>query len=260
MLFKKLSAKVAEAYLIEANESKVFENMPESQAKETKEKIKQHFKLAVMVSGIKGEHLSGDEESVFNDQSFPDNIKQIVFDSSFIFRSMTGQEPLNKLEIKFDFKKQDIFDFSNPIINPKINESSITVQGVNETWVSGVYADIISFFENKKKKRNWLYKKYFYELFLYIVFYPISFWWIYRVSSLLYKKINIVLLIAICFYVFTVILYILRIFFNYTRWIFPLLEFIPESGTKITKHRGILAVIIIGIISSVIYDIIKFLF
>lgn len=255
-----LEDKVKEALDFELNESQFIKQLPEEQKEEIREKIKNSFKLSVHVFGIKGEYLIGDEISIFDDETFPNRINLIIFDSFYYFKQATNQEPMNKLIIQFDFKKQKIFDFSNPITQPVINESSITVSGLNDTWVSGVYAKILSFLEDKKKKYNWLHKKHIYDLFLYLLFYPITFWCIYRVSGFLQGNINIVFLIAICLYIFILLLYFLRILFNYTRWIFPLLEFTPKSGTNMLRHRATLSVILFGIISSLIVDIIKSIF
>lgn len=259
-LFKLLNDKVNEAYEIEVAEPKTFENVPKDQVEEKKERIKQYYKLGVLIMGTKGEILIGDDDSVFDDENFPNNINTIAFDSSYYFKFMTGQEPMNKLIVQFDFKKQKVFDFSNPITEPMRNESSITVGGMNDTWVNGVYSKIINFLENKKKNRNWLHKKYVYDLFLYLLLWPATFWCIYRVSGLLQGKINIILLIAICLYIFILLFYILRILFNYTRWIFPLVEFITKSGTKMLRHRAALSIIALGIISAIIRDIIKSIF
>jgi len=259
-LFKLLNDKVNEACKLEVDEPKTFENVPEEKVEKLKERIKQDFKLGVFVIGTKGEILTGDDDSIFDDENFPNNISTITFDSSCYFKFMTGREPMNKLIVQLDFKKQNIFDFSNPITTPMRNESSITVGGMNDTWVNGVYKIIIDFFKVKKKNRNWLHKEYIYYLFLYLLLWPATFWCIYRVSSLLQGKINIILLIAICLYVFILLFYILRILFNYTRWIFPLVEFTTKSGTKMNKHRAVLLIIFLGIISTLIVNIIKSIF
>jgi len=262
-LFKLLNDKVNEAYKHEADEPKTFENVPKEEVEKFKERIKQNFRLGVLVIGTKGENLAGDDDSIFDDENFPNNISEITFDSSYYFKYMTGREPMNKLIVQLDFKKQNIFDFSNPITAPMRNESSITVRGMNDTWVNGVYSKIIDFFKGKKKNRNWLHKKYIYDLFLYLLLWPATFWCIYRVSSLLQGKINIIPLIAICLYVSILLFYILRILFNYTGWIFPLVEFTTKSGTKMNKHKAVLSVLLIvffGIISNLIADIIKSIF
>jgi len=259
-LYRELNDKVNEALEIELTQSPAFENIPAGQARVLRDRIRQNFKLSVLIVGTKEEILSGDDASVFDNENLPNNINTITFDSSYYFKIVIGQEPMNKLFVQFDFKKQKLFDFSNPVTEPIENESSISVTGMNDTWVNGVYSSIKDFLENKKKNRNWLHKKHFYDLFLYVLFYPIAFWCIYRVTSLLPEKINIVLLIAICLYLFIFLLFILRILFNYTRWIFPLLEFVPTSGTKMGRHRATLYILALGIISATIRDIIKSLF
>jgi len=257
-LFILLKKKVKEALEYELSESQFIKQSPKEKREEIKENIKNLLKLSVHVFGTKGEFLSTtDEVKIFDDDAFPNKINQIIFDSSYYYKQGTSQEPMNKLIIQFDFKKQNILYFSNPITDPVQNESSITVAGSKDTWVNGVHTEILSFLKEKKKNRNWLHKKHIYDLFLYLFFYPIVFWCIYRVSSLLNEKVNIIFLIAICLYIFTFLLFILRILFNYTRWIFPLLEFIPKSATKMRRHRNVLTFLLIGIIGAFIYDLIK---
>jgi len=256
-LYKLIDEKVNEALKYELEDSPILKSLPENQIKEHQDRIKQYFKLGVLVKGTMGEYLTGDDISLFDDESFPKNIEEIVFDSSYIFRQMTGQEPRNKIIIQFDFKKQKIFDFSNPASQQDPNTSSINVAGYNDTWVNGVYAQIMNFLKEIKLKRNWLHKRIVYDFYLYLVFYPITFWCIYRVSEFMKGKIGTVLSIGIYLYIFFFILFLLRLLFNYTRWIFPLLEFIPKSGTKMGRHRTILTIILLGTISSLLYDVIK---
>jgi len=257
-LFNLLKKKVKEALEYELNESQFIKQSPEEKRKEIKENVKNLFKLSVHVLGTKGEFLSTtDEVKIFDDDAFPNKITQIIFDSAYYYKQATNQEPMNKLIILFDFKKQNILNFSNPITEPVQNESSITVTGSKDTWVNGVHTEILSFLKEKKNNRNWLHKKHIYDLFLYLLFYPATFWCIYRVTSLLQGSVNIVFLIAVCLYILILLSYILRILFNYTRWIFPFLEFISESGTKMRRHRTTLYLISIGIISYLIVDIVK---
>lgn len=259
-LFRLLNNKVDEALDIELEESPMLENKPENEVEQIRNSIRQNFKLSVLIVGAKGEYLSGDDVSIFEDENLPNNINQVIFDSAINHTQMIGREPRNKVIVQFDFKKQEIFDFSYLPAQPDPNSSSIQVGGYNDTWVSGVYAEILSFLKDKKKKRNWLHKKRIYDFFLYLLFYPIMFWCIYRVSSLLQGKVNTIFLIAVCFYIFFLLLLLLRIIFNYARWIFPLLEFIPKPGTKMGRHRATLSIIALGIISSLIRDIIKSIF
>jgi len=259
-LFNLLADKIIEALKFELEKSQFIKQVPEDSKEEIEQNIRNLFKLSVHIVGSKGEYLVGDEASIFDDAKFPSKINQIIFDSSYYFKQVTNQEPMNKVIIQFDIKRQDIFDFSNPITEPNKNISSVTVSGLDDTWVSGVYAEISSFLQERRNNRNWLHRKHIYDLFLYLLFYPIVFWLLYRVSNLLQGKVIAIFLIAIYLYIFILLLYLLRILFNYTRWIFPLIEFIPQSRTKMIKHRATLWFIILTIIASFAADIIKSIF
>lgn len=259
-LFLLLKDKVEEALDFEISKSQYLKQLQKDQLDNVIERIKNLFKLSVHIFGSKGEYLIGDEEAILDEKTFPHKIDRIIFDSSYYFKQTTNQEPMNKVVVQFDFKKQKIFNFSNPITEPATNESSITVSGLDDTWVNGVYAKMSLFLKERKKNRDLLHKKHVYDIFLYFIFYPIEFWCIYRVVNLLKVKVDIIFLIALCLYTFILLIYILRIIFNYIRWIFPLIEFMPKSGTKMGKHRLTLSVIALGIISSLIVDIVKSVF
>lgn len=260
LLFNLLTDKVNEALEFELKNSQFIKQAPAEKRGEIEQNIRNLFKLSVHIVGSKGEYIVADEVNIFDDENFPNKINMIVFDSSFYYKQVTNQEPMNKVIVEVDFKKQHIFDFSYPSTAHEKNASSITVAGSDDTWVSGVHSKILSFLEERKTNRNWLHKRHFYDLFLYILFYPIVFWFIFRASGVLQGKVPTVFLVAVCFYVFMLLLFILRILFNYTRWIFPLIEFAPKSGTKMARHRAVLGTLILAFISSLVYDITKSFF
>jgi hypothetical protein len=262
-LCKMLEEKVGEAAEIEIREFRRPQDMDDEQFEKIKENIRQISKLSIQLFGIKGEQIAGDSLSVFDPDKIPDDIRSLNLNSSFTFRFSTNYDPKNRFEINLDFRKSEILDFSNPSFQPSPNNSSINIVGTNETWVNGVYHSFLSFLKSKKRKRNWLHSKYIYDLYLYLLIFPITFWSIFRVDKylkLLKTDIPTVLSIAIYIYIFFIILFIFRLLFNYARWIFPLLEFAPDGGTKMGKHRTILSVIFLGVLVSLIWEILKFIF
>lgn len=252
-LFNLLEVKVREALAFEIAFMESTPNILPEQVLQIKQRISDNFKLAVSIVGSNGELLMGDDTTIFNDRSFPANISKVVFDSSFYFKQVIGQDPMNKLTVQLDFSSQKILDFSNLSTEPNPNQSNISVIGINDTWVTGVYAEIVAFFNSKKKNRSWLHKKYSYDLFLYLLFYPIVFWTIFRVSEHFKNQMPIVLIVAICLYLFFAVLSLMRLLFNYSRWIFPLVEFSPSSPRR-KANRAVLTFIILAIISTFISD------
>ncbi len=113
-------------------------------------------KLWVEIWGENNEYINGDHESIFNDDRLPKKIIRISFNSYHGYQMAMQNRMQNWFEMQFDFKKNHIFDFSKITDPANQNNSYFKVQGVNETWVDGVYQAISSFLKDKTLKRNWL--------------------------------------------------------------------------------------------------------
>lgn len=258
-LYKILEEKVSEAVEIEIKEFIRPINMTDIEFDNIKNEINRVLKLCVTIIGTKGEQIVGYNNSILAIDTFPDDIQFIIFENISLFKSVAKREPLSKFEIKFDFTKPVIFDFSNPLFQQYQNTSLINIIGKNETWVDGLYQSIITFLGDKKKNRNWLHSKYIHDLLLYIIIWPIIFWSIYR-----FQKLNIinpdvtqVIFVAIYIYFFLILYFTFRIIFNYSKWVFPLIEYNPTDGSKMFRHRALLSAILIAISARLIWDIVK---
>lgn len=261
-LCETLKKKSAESLKIQIDDFKRPNNMSSEDYEKIKNNIENNLKLSVMIIGTKGKQMIGENSSVFDKSDFPEDLSSVNFGNSFPYKWFFGYEPTNTFQIAIDLSKVDILGSVNPS-HSTANNSSITVKGTSETWVSGVYGTISSFFDNKRTNRGWLHKRFVYDLFLYMLIFPITFWIIYRFDSflkLLKTNIPSVLSIAIYVYIFFLTLTVFRILFNYFRWVFPLVEFKTKEGTKMVKHRAIFYFILASIIGPLIYDIIKALF
>lgn len=237
-LYRKLSAQIEQAITIEiANARSRYDNLPEEQLNRFIEDIRNSFKLSVQIFGAKGEFLSGDDNSIFDDENFPERLNKISFDSSISFKQRTGLEPINKIYVLFDFSKKTLFDFTFPIQKTSPPKSSRQIYGSDETWVRGVNDTIKDFVKDNKKRRGWLHAELTHILYIYAISIPASFWIVYKISEYLKGKVPSVLSIGIYIYIFFMILIMFRIMHNYAKWIYPLYEFVPESGTKMGKHK-----------------------
>lgn len=250
-LYRLLAKKADEAAEIEL---KSLLNLPDK-TKEIFEKLK--GKLWVQIWGENNEYISGDHESIFDDQRLPKKILRIHFNGYNGYQIITQARMHNWFELEFDFKKNEIFNFSKVTDPINKNKSYFTTQGDNETWVDGVYQAINSFLKDKKLKRGWLHSDYTYDALLYLLFFPITFRAAYKIGlSLHLSNLTTPLSVAIYIYLFIIFLYIFRTLFNYAKWVFPVVELENASSAF---HRAILGVITFGIISSAIYDLGKIL-
>jgi hypothetical protein len=232
---------------------------------EVKNYLTDIYKLSVEIEslGSSGEYIIGHSIAIFEDDNIPDEIGLIRYQSGAYYKfNESNRDPDNHFIIQFDFSKSGLLDPLNPVAYPTPNNSYVKINGKNGTWVSGIFEKVNTFLANKKKKRGWIHTTYIYDLLLFALGFPISFWVVYRINVLLKSVIKWPIALEVAFYVY-IVLFCLRTFlfvFGYARWLFPLIEF--EGGRKnISKaHRLFFSTLGIGISGAIIYDIIKILF
>lgn len=228
-----------------------------------KESVPNLYKISIQIFGAKGEYMVSQSAEVFSDKYLPDRITIILFDNVLHHKLTTNLEPQLKIEIRFDCSKPSIFDLTTNLSTSTPNNSSIQVLGINETWVEGAYGKVMSFLNERKTNRAWIYQKNVYEFFSWFLMLPASFWILYRINLVFSPYLSnfpTVFQIALYLYFFGTTSLIFRMLFNYSRWVFPYLEITTSSSlTKgATKHRFVLGSLLLAVIGSLLYDIIKF--
>ena len=118
---------------------------------------------------------------------------------------------------------------------------------------------MLDFFEAKKAKVNWLHGGAIYEIALFLFGFPFALWLVYRASGPLGVAGTLpeILVSAVYVYIFFFALNLFRMFFLYSRWVFPKVELSDERSSPF-RHRGVWAVITLGICSAAIWDVVKF--
>jgi hypothetical protein len=212
-------------------------------------------KLWVEIWGSDGDYFAGDDISIFDDMRLPEKITCIKFTSAKVYTASTNRNPKNTFEVQFDFRKARLTDFSRPLNPDATNNSYINIQGINDTWVNGVYQKISNMLNDRKTNRNWIHTSFAYEIMLYTIFLPMNF----RIVYLIGQKFRLFALqnplqIGAYIYLFIGFLFIFRIFlFNYPRWVYPLIE-LKYSEANSIKHQAMLAAIFLALISTTIYE------
>jgi hypothetical protein len=261
-LFTELEKKIIEAMEYQKiNTVNSFPDMPEEKFKKL---IEDNFKLTINFQTQNGESISMYDKSELKENIIPDEVEQILIESSFLYRNTFNYDPLNRIELLLDLKKTDIGDMSN-LVNI-IPVSNFRVIGNNKTWVDGVFKYLDDYFNKKAASRNIFYKKFTYDFILYFLQLPVIFWLIYKLDKYILSKQFIaskVFLIFLYIFVILMILYTNRIIFNYLKRLYPYIE-LELSNSKLSKIRIGVPVILLGALSSLfatmIYEILKFIF
>ncbi len=258
-LFKTLEERTESAKQIElTNCESIIQD--EKVCKENKKIIEESFQLTVTVTGMDGKELTGQVDDIFNSVNFPEEIYSIYIANDSTLRSRYNYTPLNYIQIFFNFSKPGIFDLSHLVSQATPDPITITVIGYDATWVHGVFSEINQFLSQYPSQLKWIHKNGIYDIFLVLLSIPIGFWVSSKLSGFLEKLFDFSGFAKNMsyVYVFVVVIYGFFLLFRYARWIFPLIEY-RTSTNKAGKHRVIIIAIILAIMGSAAWDILKIL-
>lgn len=229
---------------------------------ENKKTLKEGFNLKPTIISSDGKELWGNYKDIFDSPNFPYEIKSIYVNSEIPLKARYNYNPANSFVLFLDFSKPDLFNLSFLPSQATPNESNISVQGYDATWVHGVFNEFNSFVKKNPSKMTWLHKHSIYDLLVWGFGLPLGFWMAFRLSGILTKifgGISPFLLSGSYVYVFFASLIIFRLLFHYARWVWPLVEH-KSSKNKAIKHQIILGAITLGLVTTVIWDLIKIVF
>jgi hypothetical protein len=263
-IFSNINKEAAQIEL--SNVEKWYEHSSVKPSKEEIEKIKkdvlESYRIHIQIFGAKGEFLSADSPSILKEEALPDFVTNIKFDNSFFYKTkFNGRNPQSLLSVELDLNKPPLVDFTtNPSLSTT-NNSFIQVLGENETWVEGAHEKVLSSLRERKTKRAWLHRNNAYDLFLWILILPISFWNLRKIDlmvSVYLSKISSVFTVALYVYVFIIILNLFRLGFNYVRWLFPYLELKTPLKKGAIVHRSIFVLIFLPVMYALVKDLILY--
>ena len=224
--------------------------------------LKDSFELRVTVVGKDGEEFFGPVKEVFESPNFPDQINSIYINSETVLKANHNWSPRNSFDIFLDFTKPEIFNFSLMPSQATPNNSNFNVSGYDATWANGVFNEILKILSKNKSSFSFLHRHSIYDIFLWFVGYPLAFWICFKFSPIinqLFGNISVFIKSGAYLYLFIASLFIFRVLFHYGRWIWPLVEYkCPKD--KALKHRAFFSVLLLSLLGTFIYDLVKHVF
>lgn len=248
-----------------AAEIEVYHYKRQSQTKEEYDNaiadLRKGFELFITITGADGRKLTGNISDIFDSPNYPDDVTYVFFDTSTKLKSGFNYYPRNELVLFLDFRKHPIFNLSILLSQETINESHITVSGSDTTWVNGVFHEAVDYVGQKPSALTWIHKHSIYDIILFLIGFPFSFWLCTKASTFISASFNNTsefVRAAAYFYVFIIGLNILRILFQYARWIWPLTEYKCDNNRAL-KHRIAWFTLFSSLGITIVYDLIKLL-
>jgi hypothetical protein len=222
------------------------------------------FVTSVSITEIHGDEVHGNSEAFFDSPNIPEKIRNVFMSTASVPQAILGKTPLCNIEVLLDFSQPSMLNFSGLPTLPTPNGSNFAISADDESWSTSASAKLGQFFDERKTTYDWLHRAGIYDALLVLLGIPLCLWAVFRVSDVLDKtKVALPSLLtnAIYIYVFILALYVFRILFSYTRWIFPKVELDSDLKSSPLRHRGLWAAIIVPLVVGILYDVItKLLF
>jgi hypothetical protein len=222
-----------------------------------KQEAKAEAGLVMYVYGKNGEQLALHTAGAITREVLPDTLLSITFDSAARYRIKLGNDPLNRFTLFLDFSDPPGFVVYNPWDQPTPNNSRFDIIGTDQTWVAGVSDKVLNFLKARKRSRLWLHGPVAFNLIHWFIAFPAAFWLIYRLDSVTERLISglpAILRSAFYIYLFLVLLLVMRVLIYLLRSLFPIVEL---EGSRNKTVRATIGVVELGLVSALIYDILK---
>jgi len=224
---------------------------------ELQKKAKSEAGLTMFVLGRNGEQIAIEAAAAITREVLPDSLTNITLDSGARFKMQLNYDPMNRFRLVFDFTESPVVVGYDPWNQPTPNGSQFEIIGNNQTWVAGVCEKVLNFVKTRKRSRRWLHSSTTFSLLNWFIGFPAAFWLIYRVDSSLqqiFVGLPSALRTGAYIYMFLVILLFFRVLIYLLRWLFPIVEL---EGSRSTTARATGSVIVIGLVTALIYDVLK---
>ena len=193
------------------------------------------------------------------ERTFPDDLVSLFASNSTYAQRAINNHPMNTVEAFICFEKPSLkIDLQTLPSNPTENRSVINVAGRDEDWVISTAQKIEDFFKSRKATRPIIHGSGAYDYLIYLLVLPVLVWIIYKndtqISNLLGST-SIFLNVILGIYGLLLSLLIARFAFQYSRWLFPPMEYYKRNRWPAFVHRGVAGFVAITIAGAAITDV-----
>lgn len=227
-----------------------------------KEELQRVFRVGYEITDTRKNTISGYGQISTDLPSFPRDISSLYISNTTLFRAATnGRMPRNAIDLFIDFSRPSMaINLINLPSNPTNNGSIVNVYGIDEDWVISTHQSLKEFFDVRKSKRGFIHRSGVYDLFVWGIYIPILLWVSYKVENNfpdIFEGKSTVYVAGMYIYSLVILLIFARVIFQYTRWLFPIVEYSTEQNTTPKIHRRFLFAILISVSGALIYDVIR---
>jgi hypothetical protein len=210
------------------------------------------------VTGSNGEVITGEVEEFLDSINIPEKILTVFYSTvtgpSVVLPGFSQQ---SRATVLLDFSRPTVLDFTKFPSLPIPNNSEFAVASNSESWFTALNSRLTQFFLDRRTGYDWLHRPGIYDLLLFFLAVPFALWIDYRIEGWKFlQATSSIIRSSVYVYFFFFALYIYRILFTYSRWVFPKVE-MHTDGSRPLGHRTAWAAVMLGIVSGFLWDAIK---
>lgn len=226
--------------------------------------VRKYYRVSYVITDNDQNSMTGHDALDFSQSNIPDDILSIFITNKAIFSSAAENAlPQNVIDLSLNFGRPPLpIDFNNQPSNETVNISGVEISGYDESWVLLTLERISQFFDKKSANRSAIHKNGAFDLFLFLVFYPIVLWLGYKIErqySDFFANQSVVVSVAMILYGLVFVIWTARSVFTYMRWLFPIVEYSGTQNSSAKNQRWISAGVLLSIVGAIAYDVLKFL-
>lgn len=255
-----LKAKKLEEDNIRANSKDSRFTVPIEEVENYVGKVIENYMVSIEITEFNGNYSVWYEpDLILKEEKFPDNIRTIRISNAHKFLNRQDLYQFFKISINLDFSKTTLLDFLSNPSQATYNQSYLEIGGLNEDWVNSSVKSIKDYVEIRKNNKSWIHKRNVYDVFLWFIVIPLTFWnlqkvemWLDHLKTQFTGSFKVFILI----YAFLIGIVIFSFIFKYARWLYPPIELISKIKSSIKFQRFVLFLIATGILVKLVVDII----
>jgi hypothetical protein len=217
------------------------------------------FQVTVTIAGISGDLLHGDTEGIFTSPNRPLEISSIYMTNTTAFRWWTKTNPQRSFHFTLDCSRPKLLDSENLVSAPTPNQSNIKIEADSEAWIASITEAVFGVLESNKNNHSALHRAFVYDFGLLLLGFPFALYLAWKASTFIEAKLEpLSQVLSTCAYIYIGLLaiWLYRILFGYTKWVFPTVE-LKESTSSTNGHRAFWGAILIALIANFAWELIK---
>jgi len=198
------------------------------QFREMKQYAEDLCRLKVFITSNEGDQFWSYDSSIFDDPRIPSSIKLIVFDSSPDHMVKLNQRPNNWIRLELDLAKPVLLDFTISPSAPTMNGSNFLIVSDDGSWSKATHTGLQRILAQARTGLGFLHGRNVYDFYFLALGFPLCFLLLLRINavvdSFLARLPNTFFSYSVLIFIFILLSNLFRLFFNYTRWVFPYIQ------------------------------------